>query len=96
MAKAYVMDTGEIIIATEGAGANLTQEDIDAGFVDYVYYTTYEVTDTVEESDGGMMLLTVPFREAYCYEGTREVNVEKLLADTISFHYGDDFDYIIL
>ena len=95
MAKAYVMDTGEIIIANEGTGDNLLQEDIDAGYVDYVYYTTYSVTDTVEEEDGGMMLLTVPFSEVYCYEGTREVNVEKLLADIVSFHYGDA-DYIIL
>lgn len=44
----------------EGTGDNLTQEDIDNGYVDYIYYDYYESLDDVNQDniyDGGMYYL---------------------------------------
>ena len=45
---------------TEGTGDNLTQEDIDNGYVDYIYYDYYDSLDAIQfqdAHDGGMILL---------------------------------------
>ena len=46
---------------TEGTGDNLTQEDMDEGYVDYIYYDYYASLEDVKDDepyDGGMILLT--------------------------------------
>lgn len=65
--RIYVVDDEAIIEFDEGTGDNLLDEDIEAGYVDYVYYTVYGIwdLDDVKEIDGGMILLDKPFREAY-------------------------------
>lgn len=79
MAMAYVKDAGIILIAHEGDGSNLLPEDIEAGYVDYIYYTTYEADSWgIEEADGGMLLLTVPFKERF---KTDEDVIEETLSD---------------
>lgn len=50
----------------EGTGDNLTQEDIDNGYVDYIYYDYYESLDDVKEDyiyDGGMILLEKLYKD---------------------------------
>ena len=70
--RIYVVDDEVIIEFDEGTGDNLLDEDIEAGYVDYVYYTVYNISDldAVKEVDGGMVLLEKPFREAYTKEFT--------------------------
>lgn len=90
--KIYLPEFDEIIEAEEGSGCNLTQEDIDAGYVDYVYYTIYDISDLqdVEEVDGGMMLLTVPFSEAYSIDGLFKcTDWHRLADDVVKFAKGD-------
>lgn len=56
-------DTGQIIHVQEGSGDNLLKEDIAAGYIDYIDWTSYRPTIVfdieLEEIDGGMAL----FRE---------------------------------
>lgn len=45
---------------SEGTGDNLSQEDIDDGYVDYIYYDYYATLEDIKEDntyDGGMILL---------------------------------------
>ena len=44
----------------EGTGDNLSQEDIDNGFQDYIYYDYYDSLNDINDEnpyDGGMILL---------------------------------------
>lgn len=65
-----LMNEDVVIEFDEGTGDNLLHEDIEEGYVDYVNYTVYDISDfgDVREIDGGMILLTKPFREAYTSE----------------------------
>ncbi len=54
----------------EGDGTNLSDEDMEAGYVDYIYYDTFEACDGLniaeraendDNSDGGMILLEKPY-----------------------------------
>ena len=58
--------TGYYYHMQEGTGDALTQEDIDAGYVDYIYYDYYEcINDIYEDSayDGGCILLKTLYRD---------------------------------
>lgn len=61
----YVPDVKQIIKISEGSGDNLNEEDIDAGYVDYIYYEQYVMDPYMRETDGGMIMLTELFQEAY-------------------------------
>ena len=61
----YVPEAKQIIKISEGSGDNLLDEDIEAGYVDYIYYDTYSVADDIRETDGGMIMLTKLFREQF-------------------------------
>ena len=53
-------DTGCYFYIREGTGDNLSQEDIDNGYVDYIYYDIFETLNDVHEDnikDGGFILL---------------------------------------
>ena len=54
-----------LIYAEEGTGDNLLPEDRQRGYEDYVEYRTYSMDDTIEESDGGELLLKELFQETY-------------------------------
>lgn len=44
----------------EGTGDNLSQEDVDNGYVDYIYYDVYKTLNDVKDEeifDGGMYYL---------------------------------------
>lgn len=61
----YVPKKKQIIRMTEGTGDNLLREDIDEGYVDYIYYEQYELDGGITEIDGGMVLLKEMFMDKY-------------------------------
>lgn len=96
--RAYIIGEDKILEACEGTGTNLTDEDIEAGYEDYVYYTIFDITDldNVYEDDGGMMLLTRPFKEVYKWKdgAFNLIDDEKVLKDIIAFAFGEGTKYI--
>lgn len=54
------VDSGRFYYIREGTGDNLSEEDVDAGYVDYIYYDAFETLNDIHEdniSDGGMILI---------------------------------------
>lgn len=62
--RLYVPATDEIVVIKEGSGCNLDSDDIDAGYVDYIYYEQYDM-ESLEESDGGQILKKELLRDSY-------------------------------
>lgn len=86
----YVPDTKQMIRISEGTGDNLFDEDMDAGYVDYIYYEQYELGVTLDEVDGGQIMLTELFQEKY--KSTAEC-----IPDVLDMAYGNsDMKYILL
>lgn len=86
----FVPDMKQIIKISEGTGDNLTDEDMEAGFVDYIYYDTYVMDGDIRESDGGMIMLEELFREKY--ESTKDA-----IPAVLDMAYGDEtMQYIVL
>ena len=59
-------DTEQFVHICEGTGDNLLPEDIEEGYVDYIYYSIYDTLEDVQndmESDGGMVLLEKYYAE---------------------------------
>lgn len=77
----FVPSERQIICIQEGSGDNLSDEDLDEGYVDYIYYTQYSLED-FEEEDGGMMLLTELVQEKY-------KRLADCLPDLMDFIYDD-------
>lgn len=61
----YVPEAHQIIEISEGSGDNLLDEDIEAGYVDYIYYSQYVMDPYMRETDGGMVMLTELFQEKF-------------------------------
>lgn len=61
----YVPEVRQIVKISEGSGDNLSAEDIDNGYVDYVYYEQYIMDPDMRETDGGIIMLTELFQERY-------------------------------
>lgn len=61
----YVPEAKQIVRVSEGSGDNLLSEDIDTGYVDYIYYEQYELGPDIREVDGGMVMLTELFQEKF-------------------------------
>lgn len=61
----FVQDTRQIIRISEGTGDNLLPEDVEAGYVDYIYYEQYELETDIQSVDGGMILLKELVRDKY-------------------------------
>lgn len=86
----YVPGEQQIVKISEGTGDNLLQEDIDAGYVDYIYYEQYSREADFPEVDGGMIMLTELFRDKY--DSTAEC-----ISAVLDMAYGDvTMDYIVL
>lgn len=86
----YVPETKQIIRICEGTGDNLLDEDIEAGYVDYIYYDQFVMDPEMREFDGGMVMLTELFRDKF-----------KCTADAIpavlDMAYGSTkYEYIVL
>ena len=54
-------ESGTIYHVREGTGENLDEDDIESGYVDYIYYDEYD--EDGKEQDGGMWLLEKPYSE---------------------------------
>lgn len=86
----YVPSEQQIIRIAEGSGDNLTDEDMDAGYVDYIYYEQYSREAGFPEVDGGMIMLTELFQEKY--DSTAEC-----VSAVLDMAFGDvTMDYVIL
>lgn len=53
----YVPNVEKLFRISEGDGCNLTDEDIKAGYEDYLYYDVYNIQELSDVEDGGMVLL---------------------------------------
>lgn len=86
----YVPSMGQIIRIAEGNGMNLLEEDIQDGYVDYIYYDQYERDIDLPEVDGGQIMLDTPFREIF-------KNTEECIPRVLEMAYGSyDIPYITL
>lgn len=61
----FVPEERQIIRIAEGTGDNLLPEDQNQGYVDYIYYEQYEISQDMPEVDGGQILLKKRLREQY-------------------------------
>ena len=86
----FVPAMKQIIRISEGTGDNLTDEDIDAGYVDYIYYDQHNLEPNLPETDGGMIMLTELFQDKF--KSTKEA-----IPNVLEMAYGcDTLPYIIL
>lgn len=86
----YVPEAKQIIKISEGSGDNLLDEDIDAGYVDYIYYEQYIMDPHMRETDGGMVMLTELFREQFTC-------TEDAIPNVLDMAYGQEtIEYIVL
>jgi hypothetical protein len=86
----YVPEMRQIIKISEGTGDNLLDEDIEAGYVDYIYYDTYVVDSDIREHDGGMVMLKELFREKFSCTADS-------IPSVLDMAYGStELEYIIL
>ena len=61
----FVKDYEKIIRISEGDGFNLTTEDIDEGYVDYLYYDVFDAQDLQNVEDGGLVLTEKPIKDEF-------------------------------
>ena len=86
----YVPEMKQIVKVAEGTGDNLTEDDIETGYIDYIYYDTYSMDGDIQECDGGMIMLTELFQEKY--EST-----EAAVPAVLDMAFGDEtLEYIVL
>ena len=86
----YVPSKKQIIRIAEGSGDNLTDEDLDQGYVDYIYYETHSLEQDIPEVDGGIIMLKQLFRQKY--NSTKES-----IPEVLCMAYEDEnIDYILL
>ena len=89
----YVPELATFLNACEGDGSNLTLEDEENGYVDYVYITTYTWNGSeMTEEDGGMLLLTEPFSEKYGGD-TYEVG-DRMVSDAMEYMWDEIYPYV--
>lgn len=61
----FVPGTKEIVRIAMGCGDNLSKEDIENGYVDYIYFDQHELSNGLPEIDGGMVLLKEILTDKY-------------------------------
>ena len=86
----YVQAMRQIIRIGEGSGDNLTNDDINQGYIDYIYYDIYNVQQDLPEVDGGMIMLTELFQEKF-------KSVKDAIPAVLDMAYGDEsIKYVVL
>ena len=86
----FVPEARQLIRISEGTGDNLSSEDIENGYVDYIYYEQHEVTIGLPEADGGMVMLTEPFQMKF-------KNMKEAIPSVLDMAYGNENKaYIVL
>lgn len=61
----YLIEANKVLRISEGTGDNLLREDRQAGYIDYIYYSSYDMNDEFSEDDGGEILLEEYFKDKY-------------------------------
>ena len=86
----YVPSKKQIIRISEGSGDNLTDDDLDQGYVDYIYYETHSLEQDLPEVDGGMIMLKQLFKQKYN-------SAKESIPAVLNMAYEDEnIDYILL
>ena len=86
----YVPSKKQLIRISEGSGGNLTDDDLDQGYVDYIYYETHSLEQDLPEVDGGMIMLKQLFKQKY--NSTKES-----IPAVLDMAYEDEkIDYVLL
>lgn len=88
-AFAYVPELNRILRVAEGSGDNLIYEDVDEGYVDYIYYEIYEPEYGFPEVDGGMITKKELLVDTYGI-------MEEAIAEVIQFHWGCEIEYVVM
>lgn len=60
----FAPEHNEILRISEGTGDNLSQEDINNGLIDYIYYDQYDI-ETLMTIDGGQLMTKEFIRDKY-------------------------------
>ena len=86
----FVPEKKQIVRISEGTGDNLLDEDIAAGYVDYIYYEQFDVGHDITESDGGQIMLTELFQDKFTC-------TKDAIPSVLDMAYGDaSIKYIVL
>lgn len=86
----YVPEAKHVIKISEGSGDNLLAEDMDVGYVDYIYYDQYVMGSNMREVDGGMVMLTELFRDKF-------TSTKDTIPYVLDMAYGNaELPYIVL
>lgn len=86
----FVPKMKQIVRISEGTGDNLLDEDIEAGYVDYIYYEQYDMEYDIVEADGGMVMLKELFRDKFTC-------TKDCIPNVLDMAYGNDsLSYIVL
>ena len=85
----FVPEERQVIHIAEGSGDNLLTEDIENGYVDYIYYDQYDLGAEAMEIDGGLILLEEMLRDKYrC--------MADCIPDVLDMAYSCPVEFIIL
>lgn len=79
----------EIIRIAEGNGMNLLPEDIDDGYVDYIYYDRHQLSIDLPEVDGGQIMLEMPFQDRF-------KAMEECIPNVLDMAYGEQVPFVVL
>ncbi len=87
----FIPECNQLLIIKEGSGDNLSYEDREEGFVDYIYYTQYSLeSGDPNEIDGGMILQKTYLSETYS-------SLRLVIGDVLDMAYDSkDTPYILL
>lgn len=86
----YVPSVNQVIRIAEGTGDNLLDEDIEAGYLDYIYYEQYSVEQDMPEVDGGQVMLTNYITKIFR-------SMEEAIPSVLDMAYDNDsIEYILL
>lgn len=77
----FVPEKNQIIRISEGIRDNLSPEDQEQGYVDYIYYEQYELSQDMAEVDGGQIMLEEMLRDKY-------MRMADCIQDVLSMAYG--------
>lgn len=88
-AFAYIPELNRILRVADGTGDNLLPEEVDEGYVDYVYYEIYEPEYGFPEVDGGMITKKELLADLYG-------SMEEAIPEVIEFHWGCEIGYTVM
>ena len=86
----YLPGANQILQISEGTGDNLSDEDLDNGFIDYIYYAQRDLDDLSEECDGGQIDKKERVRDLY-------TSFTEAIPEVLELAFGTpDLSYVLL